>query len=93
MIGYRDKPNETVLRDPTLVKKEAYPFLHYPGGHEEGWPESLKNMMENFYAAVRDQTPLSDSIASFKDGYQGMLLIEILKSVESGTWEKVESAE
>ncbi|MBP1156795.1 MULTISPECIES: Gfo/Idh/MocA family oxidoreductase [unclassified Paenibacillus] len=94
MIGYRDKPNETVFRDPTLVKKEAHPFLHYPGGHEEGWPESLKNTMENFYSAVRDQTPLSNTIASFKDGYQSMLLIEaILKSADSGTWEKVETAE
>lgn len=91
-VGYRGKPNEWVLRDPALVKKEASAFLHYPGGHEEGWPESLKNMMENFYSAVRDGTSLSDSVASFKDGYQGMLLIDaIMRSTRSGTWEKVET--
>ncbi|GGG03012.1 Gfo/Idh/MocA family protein [Paenibacillus abyssi] len=90
LMGYRDKPSETVLRDPSLVKKEALPFLHYPGGHEEGWTESLKNMMQNFYNAVNGITSHSDSVASFKEGYQIMLIIDaIVKSAETGCWEKV----
>lgn len=91
-LGYRDKPSETVLRDPGLLKKEALPFLHYPGGHEEGWTESLKNMMQNFYEAVRSKAALSDSVASFKDGYQIMLIIDaIVKSAETGGWVKVDT--
>ncbi|MED4601407.1 Gfo/Idh/MocA family oxidoreductase [Paenibacillus validus] len=91
-IRYRDKPSETVLRDPGLVKKEVLPFLHYPGGHEEGWTESLKNMMQNFYDAVEGKMTHSDSVASFAEGYQIMLIIDaIVKSAKTGTWEKVES--
>ncbi len=92
VVGYRDKPSETVLRDPSLLKKEALPFLHYPGGHEEGWTESLKNMMQNFYDAVRSKSLISDSVASFKEGYQIMLIIDaIVKSADTGSWVKVET--
>jgi predicted dehydrogenase len=90
LVGYRDKPSETVLRDPSLVKKEALPFLHYPGGHEEGWTESLKNMMKNFYDAIHGEVTHSDSVASFAEGYQIMLIIDaIVKSTKTGKWETV----
>jgi predicted dehydrogenase len=90
LLGYRDKPSETVLRDPSLVKKEALPFLHYPGGHEEGWTESLKNMMKNFYDAIYGKLTHSDSVASFAEGYQIMLIIDaIVKSAKTGNWERV----
>ncbi|MCD1260409.1 Gfo/Idh/MocA family oxidoreductase [Paenibacillus athensensis] len=91
-VGYRDQPSQTVLRDPSLLKKEALPFLHYPGGHEEGWTESLKNMMHHFYAGVMSEgKAISDSVASFKDGYQLMLIIDaMIRSAETGTWQSVE---
>jgi predicted dehydrogenase len=93
VMGYRDKPSETVQRDPALLKKQALPFVHYPGGHEEGWTDSMKNTMLRFYETVKDRNKLSDSVASFKEGYQIMLIIDaVLKSASSGTWEKVESA-
>ncbi|HUC92464.1 MAG TPA: Gfo/Idh/MocA family oxidoreductase [Paenibacillus sp.] len=93
MIGYRDRPGETVRRDPSLLKKEALPYVHYPGGHEEGWTDSLKNMMQHFYEAVRDGRKPSNSVASFREGYQIMLIIDaVLKSARTGTWEKVEPA-
>jgi predicted dehydrogenase len=93
VMGYRDKPSETVQRDPALLKKQALPFVHYPGGHEEGWTDSMKNTMLRFYETVKDRNKLSDSVASFKEGYHIMLIIDaVLKSASSGTWEKVESA-
>ncbi|SDD55656.1 Predicted dehydrogenase [Paenibacillus sp. UNCCL117] len=93
-IGHRDKPRETISRDPSLLKKDALPFLHYPGGHEEGWTDSLKNMMAYFYEAVSGGKPLSGSVASFQEGYRIMLIIDaIVKSAQSGCWEKVAEAE
>jgi predicted dehydrogenase len=93
-MGYRDKPGETVMRDPNLLKKAALPFLHYPGGHEEGWTDSLKNMMQQFYTAIRHNSPLSNSVATFKEGYRIMLINDaIVKSVNSGGWEKVEAVQ
>jgi predicted dehydrogenase len=90
-MGFRDKAGEKVARDPNILNQAALPFLHYPGGHEEGWPDSLKNMMLQFYEAVRNKTPLSTSVATFKEGYQIMLINDaIVKSVQSGGWVKVE---
>ncbi|TDF99463.1 Gfo/Idh/MocA family protein [Paenibacillus piri] len=92
LTGYRDKPGETVLRDPNQVKKEALPFLHYPSGHEEGWTDSLKNTMHHFYAAILNKEAPSNSVASFKEGYQIMVINDaVIRSVKSGTWEKVDS--
>jgi predicted dehydrogenase len=92
-MGFRDKAGEKVARDPNILNQAALPFLHYPGGHEEGWPDSLKNMMLHLYEAIRNNTPLSSSVATFKEGYQIMLINDaIVKSVISGGWVKVEHA-
>ncbi|MNI24567.1 Glucose-6-phosphate 3-dehydrogenase [compost metagenome] len=89
--GYRDRPGETVLRDPNQVKREALPFLHYPSGHEEGWTDSLKNMMQHYYQAILKNETLFDSVATFRDGYEIMVINDaIIRSVRSGTWEKIE---
>jgi predicted dehydrogenase len=90
LLGHRDKARETYLRDPGQMKQPALDYVHYPGGHEEGWTDSLKNMMYNFYKAVQKGTELTHSVASIKDGYQTQLIIDaILASVQTKTWEKV----
>ncbi|ALS28724.1 dehydrogenase [Paenibacillus sp. 32O-W] len=89
-LGYRDKPRETVLREKGILKPAARSFAHYPGGHEEGWTDALKNMMYNFYAAVAGKAALSDSVASFKEGFQIALIIDAIeKSAKTGSWQKV----
>ncbi|GGG01228.1 Gfo/Idh/MocA family protein [Paenibacillus abyssi] len=91
-VGFRDKPAETVRRDPGCVKAAALPYLHYPGGHEEGWPESLKNMMLHFYDQVLGMDNRSQSVASFEEGHNIMLIEEaIVKSAETGSWQKIEA--
>lgn len=93
-IGYRDRAAETLSRDPSLLKPAAQPFVHYPGGHEEGWTDAMKNMMRHFYDAVGGSAPLPDSVATFEDGYRVMLLNEaIVRSARSGAWEKVPAFE
>jgi predicted dehydrogenase len=47
--------------------------------------------MLHFYESIRNKTPLSSSVASFKEGYQIMLINDaIVKSVTTGGWVKVE---
>jgi predicted dehydrogenase len=91
-VGYRDRPNEIVLRDPALVNQDALPFVHYPGGHEEGWVDSQKNMMKHFYEAISNKNSrFSDSVASLEEGYQIMLTIDaVIQSAETGRWVKVQ---
>ena len=92
-IGRRNGPNAELLRDPTLLAPEAAPLAHYPAGHQEGWPDALKNLLADFYAAVvaqREDEPYEPSFASFADAHRTMQLVEaILESDRAGGWVEV----
>lgn len=96
-IGHRDKPNELLLADPALFTVEAKEAIHHPGGHNEGWPDALKNGMLNFYSFIKEgKDPLRDqpNFATFEDGHLSMCITDaILKSNEQQTWVKVETGE
>lgn len=90
-LGYRDRPNEILLRDASLVRKEAVPYIHYPGGHEEAWADGMKNMMQQFYGSIRSGQQLPHAVASFREGYRIMLIIDaIVASARSGQWVKID---
>ena len=85
-IGRRDRPNEELVRDATLLSPGAAVLSHYPAGHQEGWPDALKNLIADFYAGVRDRAhPLT--VASFGDAHRVTLVVEaILASADTGRW-------
>ena len=53
-IGYRDKANEILAKDPALMHDVAREYAHYPGGHPEAYPDGPKNLFRNVYRAVED---------------------------------------
>lgn len=93
-IGHRDKSNEVMMADPSLFLEEARSSIHHPGGHTEGWPDSVKNMMLHYYSFIREgKDPLKDipNFATFEDGHVSMNITEaILKSHEQERWIKVQ---
>ncbi|RXZ01571.1 Gfo/Idh/MocA family protein [Fictibacillus sp. S7] len=91
-IGHRNRANEVLLADPALFSADAKSYIHHPGGHNEGWPDALKNMMLNFYTSIRDgQTSGAEiNFATFEDGHRSMCITEaILESHEHQKWVKV----
>jgi len=91
-LGYRDKANEIVVKDPSLLTEESRPFAHYPGGHPEGYPDAFKNLFLNFYAAQREGKSANDAqnFPTFEDGFQENRIIEaVLKSHQEKRWVKV----
>ena len=46
-IGYRDRPNEVLIKDPALLHADAKEYAHYPGGHPEAYPDGPKNLFRN----------------------------------------------
>ncbi|MBW3592547.1 MAG: Gfo/Idh/MocA family oxidoreductase [Actinobacteria bacterium] len=92
-VGRRSEANSDLVRDPALLAPEAARLTHYPGGHQEGWPDALKNLFIDFYAAVaarRDGGEVTQSFASFSDAHRTMLLVEaVLASDASGGWQSV----
>ena len=92
-FGYRDRPNELLMKDPSLLHPEAKPYAHYPGGHPEGYPDGPKNFFRNFYQWVAEGKVPSRKdadFATFEDGHCEILICEaILKSAKSKSWVKV----
>ncbi|MFC0471228.1 Gfo/Idh/MocA family protein [Halalkalibacter kiskunsagensis] len=92
-LGHRGRANETLLADPALFNDEAKGSIHHPGGHNEGWPDALKNMMKNFYTFIYEgKDPLKDqtNFATFADGHLSMCITDaILESHTNQKWVKV----
>ena len=92
-IGYREKANEVMIKDPSLLFKNVRKYAHYPGGHPEGYPDGPKNLFNNVYDFIRQgKDPLQDTadFPTFTDGYRANQVVEaIMKSNQKQGWVKV----
>ncbi len=87
-IGHRDRPNELFMRDPSLAYPEARSVISFPGGHNEGFPDTSKQMFREVYAAIETgKQPEIPTYPTFADGYRELLVCErILESNQSQSW-------
>ena len=90
-IGNRDGANAHLLRDPSLAYPEARSVISFPGGHNEGFPDTSKQMFREVYAAIESgQQPDSPTFPTFADGYRELLICEkILESNRAQAWIEV----
>jgi predicted dehydrogenase len=90
-IGHRDRANEALLRDPALLHGAVRPFANYPGGHNEGFPDTFKQLFRAFYGYVEAgnwQAPRP--FPTFADGHREVVLCEaILRSHRERRWVEV----
>jgi predicted dehydrogenase len=88
-VGHREKANEIVMRDPSLLTPDARPFAHYPGGHPEGYPDGLKNFLWRVYSAIAEGSSEWD-FSTFEDGHVEMAIVDaVLASHRSKQWVEV----
>jgi predicted dehydrogenase len=87
-IGYRDRANETLIRDPALLSPGARAYAGYPGGHNEGFADTFKACFRAFYDYVEGNPGSSPApFPTFEDGHREILLCEaILQSHRTGRW-------
>jgi predicted dehydrogenase len=86
-IGHRDRANEVLQKDPSLLAPDARRYAHLPGGHQEAWADAFCNVMRDVYAYIASdrRTPLSPAVATFEDGYRVNCIVEsILDSARGG---------
>jgi predicted dehydrogenase len=90
-IGERSEPNKTLIRDPSLMDPSVAPFANYPGGHNEGFPDTFKQLYRAIYADIQKGRPSKKPLyATFEDGHKELALCEaILQSYRKGKWVKV----
>lgn len=90
-IGSRTSPNQNLIRDPALLSDSAAQITNYPGGHNEGFPDSFKQLFRTFYGAIQSgDYRANPKYPTFADGHYEILLCEaILRSNESKSWVSV----
>lgn len=86
-VGHREKSNESLIRDPSLLGGEARAFADYPGGHAEGFPDTFKQLYKAVYADIANGKSATPLYATFADGHREVLLCEaILRSHREQRW-------
>ncbi len=91
-IGYRDKANEVLTKDPSLLHADAREYAHYPGGHPEAYPDGPKNLFRNVYRAVeKGVMPTDPDWSTFEDGHKEVAVCEaVLASHKAQRWVDVQ---
>ena len=90
-IGHRSRANETLTRDPALLDESSREVTNYPGGHNEGFPDTFKQLFKQFYGYIRAADfAATPPFPAFADGHHEILLCEaILKSHQEQAWVEV----
>lgn len=87
-IGHRERPNEVLQRDPSLMNGPGKAAVRLPGGHVEGFADTFAALYRAVYADVDTGTPSkTPTYATFADGHDEMLVGEaIAASARTGRW-------
>jgi predicted dehydrogenase len=90
-IGRRDKANEILLKDPSLIDADIRGYAHLPGGHQEAWADAFCNVMRDIYGSIAAGPPYSalpPAVATFEDGLRAHRIVEaVLDSArQGGVW-------
>lgn len=91
-IGHRDGPNEVLMKDPSLLTPRAGECAGYPGGHNEGFPDSFKQLCQAVYRYIRaGDLAAPPDFPTFADGHEEILLCEAIeRSAQEHKWVEVE---
>jgi predicted dehydrogenase len=91
-LGRRDRPNELLLRDPSLMEPAARETTTLPGGHAEGFAETFRELYRRVYRAVESGGPPPEpDYPTFADGHWENVLGEaIVLSSRERRWIEVE---
>jgi predicted dehydrogenase len=87
-IGRRDRPNELLLKDPALLAPEARQIASYPGGHNEGFPDTFKQLWQAVYRYLEaGDFTAPPGFPTFEDGHRSLRVgAAILRSAREGRW-------
>jgi len=89
-IGHRDRANEVLIKDPSLLDANARGYAHYPGGHPEGYPDGPRNLFRNFYRYIgAGRKPGTDApdFPTFEDGHAEVVIVDaVLESHARQAW-------
>ena len=92
-VGHRDRPNELLLKDPSLLSEEAKKITSYPGGHNEGFPDTFKQITAKVYTYIqKGDYDAKPDFPTFADGHYELVLCEAIEqSAREQRWINIKS--
>lgn len=88
-MGNRDAANEEAVRGTPIFGPDLAPFVDYPAGHVEGFPDTFKMLFRAIYGAIASQSGAKPLFATVEDGHREVAVCEaILKSHQQRKWVK-----
>jgi predicted dehydrogenase len=85
-IGHRNEPNQSIVKDPSLLEESARRYADLPGGHSEGYDDTFKQVFRRFYRTVEDRTAPVE-YPQFADGLRQLQILDAeLKSSSDHAW-------
>jgi predicted dehydrogenase len=89
-VGNRDQANETALRGTPVFGPEVAPYIDYPAGHVEGFPDTFKMLFRSVYSVIAKGGRGERLFAGVVDGHEEVAVCEaILKSHRAQQWTRV----
>jgi predicted dehydrogenase len=90
-LGHRDRPNELLTRDPSLLEPAAAKRTSLPAGHAEGFADTFKELYRAVYAAVAvGARPAEPDFPTFADGHRANVLGDaVAASASERQWVEV----
>jgi predicted dehydrogenase len=90
-IGKREIANQQLMKDPALFYPEAANIISFPGGHNEGFPDTSKQMFNEIYQSVKEgKMPENPRFPTFEDGLRELIICErIVESHKKQAWVKI----
>ncbi|MBY4891320.1 Gfo/Idh/MocA family oxidoreductase [Rhodobacteraceae bacterium N5(2021)] len=91
-IGHRDRANETLMRDFTLMNAAGTAAATLPPGHVEGFADSFFNFFKAVYADVEVGSRQDGSTwATFEDGHYEMRFCDaVVMSAREERWVRLD---
>ena len=91
-LGYNDRANAVLAKDPALLRPEARAYAHLPGGHQEGWADAFRNSIADIYSQILERrgvgaaTQTSSTVCTFAEAAHVVEVIEaMLASAAAGS--------
>ncbi len=90
MIGNRDAASEVAVRGTPAFGPDAAPYVDYPAGHVEGFPDTFKMLFRSVYGSIASGGKGDRLFAGAADGHQEVAVCEaILRSNKEKAWVRV----
>lgn len=88
-IGHRDRGNEIIVKDPSLLTPAARSYADLPGGHSEGYDDTFKQLFRRFYASIAAPDSIPE-YPQFSDGVRQLTILDaVLQSHRARSWADV----